>query len=153
MGNICRSPTAHGIFQKLVDDAGLRNQVHIDSAGTHGYYHLGELPHPTTRAAAKKRGYDLTSRAQLFGSKHFSDFDYIVTMGEDNYNFVMNIAENNSHREKVTAFITLCKSFNDKYMEVPDPYSGGPQGFELVLDICEEGCAQLLEEIRKKYSI
>lgn len=150
MGNICRSPTAHGIFQKLVDDAGLHDEIHIESAGTHGY-HIGALPHPTTRKAASNRGYNLVSKAQKFESKHFSDFDYIVTMGEDNYEFAMAIAENNLHREKITAFITLCKSFNDKYMEVPDPYSGGPQGFELVLDICEEGCAQLLEDIRKKY--
>lgn len=150
MGNICRSPTAHGIFQKLVDDAGLHEKIDIESAGTHGY-HTGELPHATTRKAALKRGYELTSRAQKFEKQHLSDFDYVVTMGEDNYEFVMSLAENIDHKNKILPFITLCKSFKDRFSEVPDPYYGGVDGFELVLDICEEGCKHLLENIRKKH--
>ena len=149
MGNICRSPTAHGVFETMVKKAGLQDRIHVESAGTHGY-HIGELPHETTRKVALARGYELKSRSQQFEKKHFSEFDYVVTMGEDNYDLLLRVAEKEEHRKKMIPFITLCKSFKDRHSEVPDPYYGGGQGFELVLDICEEGCEALLEHIRQK---
>ena len=148
IGNICRSPTAEGIFQSLVAKAGLSDQIMIDSAGMSGY-HIGERAHKTSRETAGKRGYDLTSRARQFTKEDFLKFDYILPMDESNIPQLELLAPSEEDKKKIIPFIQLAKSY-PQYADVPDPYYGGPSGFEHVLDICEEGCRSLLEIILKE---
>jgi protein-tyrosine phosphatase len=149
IGNICRSPTAEGIFQSMVKEAGLSDKIKIDSAGSSAY-HIGELPHPTTRETAAKRGYNLQSRARQYTQKDFSDFDYIIGMDESNEDHLNALAPNNSNAE-IISFIDLCPTYKDQFSDVPDPYYGGPKGFDLVLDVVEEGCKILLEKIKQEH--
>jgi protein-tyrosine phosphatase len=146
MGNICRSPTAHGVMDKLLRDAGLAGKVVIDSAGT-GAWHVGELPDSRSRAAAAKRGYDLTHRARKFIATDFDRFDLVIAMDRDNYDSLQRLARGRTH---VPPIRMLC-SFDPgapEGAEVPDPYSGEDDGFEEVLDICERGCNGLLAHVR-----
>jgi len=148
IGNICRSPTAEGIFQSMVDKAGLSDKIKIDSAGSHGY-HVGEPPHATTRSAAAKRGYNLQSRARQYTEDDFEKFDYIIGMDESNEHHLNALAPE-GHTTKIISFIDLCPSYKDRFNDVPDPYYGGPDGFDLVLDVVEEGCEHLLNMIKKE---
>ena len=146
MGNICRSPTAHGVMEKLVREAGLDGQLVLDSAGT-GAWHVGELPDPRSRAAAKKRGYDLTHRARKFTAADFDRFDLVLAMDRDNYDSLQRLARG---RTQVPSIRMLC-SYDPSApegAEVPDPYSGEDDGFEEVLDICERACRGLLQQVR-----
>jgi protein-tyrosine phosphatase len=149
IGNICRSPTAEGIFQSMVEKSGLSDKIKVDSAGSHGY-HVGELPHATTRSAAAKRGYNLQSRARQYTEKDFSDFDYILGMDVSNKEHLCALAPENSKAE-IISFIDLCPTYKDQFPDVPDPYYGGPKGFDLVLDVVEEGCKNLLAKIKKDH--
>ncbi len=148
IGNICRSPTAEGIFQSMVEKAGLDDKIKIDSAGSSGY-HIGELPHPTTQEAAAKRGYNLQTRARQYSEQDFFNFDYIVGMDESNQGHLQALAPDN-HTAQIISFIDLCPTYKNQFPDVPDPYYGGPNGFELVLDVVEEGCKNLLGKIQKK---
>src|SRR6185503_20289802 len=96
MGNICRSPTAHGVMEKLVREAGLDGKIELDSAGT-GAWHVGELPDARSRAAAKKRGYDLNHRARRFIASDFDRFDLVLAMDRDNYDTLQRLARGRSH--------------------------------------------------------
>ena len=148
LGNICRSPTAEGVFRKLVEDAGLADRVVIDSAGTGGW-HAGELPDTRSRAAAKTRGYDLTHRARKFTAADFGKFDLILAMDRSNYENVMQLARGRSNVPP----IKLLREFDKTAAhgaEVPDPYSGDARGFEDVLDICERACRGLLDVVRER---
>jgi protein-tyrosine phosphatase len=146
LGNICRSPTAEGVFQKLVEDAGLSKRVETDSAGT-ANWHQGRAPDPRTIAAAKKRDIDLSKlRARAVKSSDFDEFDYVLAMDEDNLTELQSL--------KPTGFdghLGLFLAFGSQrtYSEVPDPYHGGSDGFELVLDLIEDAAAGLLESIQK----
>jgi protein-tyrosine phosphatase len=148
MGNICRSPTAHGVMEHLLRDAGLSDRVTLDSAGT-GAWHVGELPDSRSRAAAKKRGYDLTHRARKFVAADFDRFDLVLAMDSDNLAVLERLARG---RTPVPS-IRLLRAFDrtaPEGAEVPDPYSGEDDGFEEVLDICERACRGLLEHVRAK---
>lgn len=146
LGNICRSPAAEAVFRRLVDEAGLSDRIEIDSAGTYGG-HAGELPDPRMRIAASRRGYELTHRARPIREEDFDRFDRILVMDDSNYERVHRLAPSRRHAEKIDRMIAFCKT--DRTY-VPDPYYEGHEGFELVLDLLEEGCAALLEEVRRE---
>ncbi|HEX5056342.1 MAG TPA: low molecular weight protein-tyrosine-phosphatase [Gammaproteobacteria bacterium] len=144
MGNICRSPTAEGVFRHYVMRHGLQEHIHIDSAGTHGY-HIGCEPDHRTQAAAKLRGFDLSSlRARRISGSDFEEFDYILTMDRVNYEEVLRKSPP-QHRHKVQLFLSYAEGVREE--EVPDPYYGGNKGFEHVLDLVEAGAAGLLEKL------
>ncbi len=144
-GNICRSVTAEGVFRRLVQDVGLDAHFHIDSAGTQGY-HVGDEPDMRSQHAAKKRGYDLsTLRARKVDKADFERFDLILAMDDDHHRILSRMAPpDQAHKLKmVLSYVKDCT-----HREVPDPYYGGPDGFELVLDLLEKAGAGLLEEMR-----
>jgi protein-tyrosine phosphatase len=146
LGNICRSPTAEGVFQKLVSDAGLSKRIEIDSAGT-ANWHEGRAPDPRTVAAAKKRDIDLSVlRARAVNVSDFDEFDYILAMDNDNLTDLQILKPTN-----YAGYLGVFLAFGSQtqYHEVPDPYHGGNQGFELVLDLVEDAAAGLLESIQK----
>lgn len=149
MGNICRSPTAHGVFQKLIQNEFLEDKIGVDSAGTFAY-HSGERPDPRARAAAVKRGYDLSKiRARKVVSKDFEKFDYVLAMDNDNLVDLLEICEDDK-KEKVQLFLNYSTNKN-KLKDVPDPYYGGLNGFEIVLDLVEDASTGLLEHIKARH--
>lgn len=147
MGNICRSPTAEGVFGRQVASAGLANCIRIDSAGTHAY-HVGHAPDPRSQAAAAARGYELGHlRARQVAQQDFAEFDFILAMDKDNL-AELRLVVPQQYRCKLTLFMDY--SIRRAGSEVPDPYYGGPEGFELVLDMAEDACTGLLTVIKKK---
>lgn len=148
MGNICRSPTAQGVFERLVEQMGLTQHIHIDSAGTHAY-HVGNAPDPRAMAAAHRRGIDITAqRARRVEPADFERYDYILVMDNDNLEHLAPLCPPH-HRHKLRLFLEFVPELADK--NVPDPYYGGPNGFEHVLDLVEMGAEGLLRHIRQKY--
>lgn len=148
LGNICRSPAAEAVLKALVGQAGLSNVVTVDSCGT-GDWHIGHLPDPRMRAHGAKRGYDLRSRArQLDPAKDFEEFDLILTMDDKNYADVIRLAPDGHAKAKVKNMCAYLSTRDEK--EVPDPYFGEAEGFEVVLDILEEACRSLLDELRTR---
>lgn len=145
LGNICRSPTAEGVFAHLVERAGLSHLFEIDSAGT-GSWHVGELPDARTRAHAKTRGLNLTMRARHFTSDDFDAFDHIVVMDHSNRDNVLRLAPNDAAAAKVS-LLRAHDPASPPDAEVPDPYHGGPAGFDEVLDLCFAACAGLLDRV------
>ena len=147
MGNICRSPTAEGVFRRLVEDAGLAEAILIDSAGTHGY-HIGAAPDRRAQETAARRGYDLGGlRGRQVDRGDFARFDYILAMDDDNLTNLLRLCPS-YYQDRVGLFLEYGRKFSLR--EVPDPYYGGPQGFEQVLDLVEDAAAGLLEEIVRK---
>ena len=147
MGNICRSPTAEGVFRKHVIDAGLGERITVDSAGTHAY-HRGEPPDRRAIAAAERRGYSLGGiKARRVRDADFSQFDYILAMDEYNLVALREVADT-STQDKVRLFLEFAGE--TQILEVPDPYYGGSPGFERVLDLVEDASAALLETIRQR---
>lgn len=145
MGNICRSPTAHGVFRHQVHALGWSDLIKVDSAGTHNY-HPGSPPDSRSRAHASKRGYDLSDlRARQVVSEDFDQHDLILVMDHDNLRAVLDRCPP-AHRSKVQRLTTYCTRHNSS--EVPDPYYGGAQGFEQVLDLIEDACEGVLKAIR-----
>ena len=142
MGNICRSPAAEGVFRKMVTDAGREADFYIDSAGTIGY-HAGGRADSRMSAAARNRGYSLESIARRIEPEDFEIFDLIVTMDEDNYRDVTSIDPGNGAR--VVRMCDYCEQHGES--EVPDPYYGGPAGFEKVLDLLEDACSGFLRRL------
>lgn len=147
LGNICRSPAADGIMQHFVKAQGVGDLVEIDSAGTYGG-HAGELPDHRMRSAALRRGYNLTHRSRKFREDDFYDFDRIIVMDDMNYENVCRMAPERKYLEKVHRFVEYTCNYPDRTY-VPDPYYEGREGFELVLDMLEDGCSALLEEIKQ----
>ena len=145
-GNICRSPTAEGMFIRKIAEAGLSRKVLVDSAGTHGY-HIGDPPDPRTRQAAKARGYDLSQlRARRFERDDFERFDLVLAMDEENRAFLARMCQPvNAHKLKLMMEFAL----RHREAEVPDPYYGGPGGFETVLDMLEDATEGLLQSMLK----
>jgi protein-tyrosine phosphatase len=141
MGNICRSPAAEGVFLKAVAAAGREAEFEIDSAGTHGY-HVGHPPDPRMRAAAESRGYRLDSTARRLAAEDFHRFDLIVAMDDDNFENIS--AMSPGGRARIVRMCDYCET--QQATEVPDPYYGGAAGFERVLDILEDACANLLRQ-------
>ena len=150
MGNICRSPTAHGVFQNLVFNESLQKYISVDSAGTYAY-HAGEEPDPRARDAAAKRGYDLSNiKARKVEASDILEFDYILAMDRENMQDLYELCEKHQ-RKKIRLFLDFAKGTRIK--EVPDPYFGGLNGFDTVLDLVEEASKGLLEYIRVKHSL
>ncbi|MCU7958534.1 MAG: low molecular weight phosphotyrosine protein phosphatase [gamma proteobacterium symbiont of Bathyaustriella thionipta] len=146
MGNICRSPTAHGVFEKAVADAGLSDHILVDSAGTHAY-HIGEQPDARSQDTARQRGVDLsTQRARRVDRDDFSRFDYVLAMDEDNYQILYQQCPA-EYRQRLQLFMEYATDRPES--EVPDPYYGGAGGFERVFDMVEEASAGLLNTIQK----
>jgi protein-tyrosine phosphatase len=140
MGNICRSPTAEGVFRYHAEQAGQTERLHIDSAGTHAY-HTGEPPDRRARAAAERRGMSLEGiRARRVTVEDFELFDFIIAMDEDNLERLRHEAPE-EHQAKLRLFLEFGESTE---REVPDPYYGGSAGFERVLDLVEEASRGLL---------
>lgn len=148
MGNICRSPSAEAVMKYLVEKEGLNDKIFIDSAGTIGY-HEGEEADARMKKHAAKRGYDLTSIARQFRLEDFEKFDYIVAMDRENYRDILALPPDGRYRSKV--FMMTDFSENG-YDGVPDPYYGGPKGFEHVLDILEDSTKGLLNKVKKDLS-
>lgn len=146
MGNICRSPTAEGVFRAQAIAAGLEATVFIDSAGTHAY-HVGAEPDARSQLFAAKRGYDLSQqRARQVNANDFVEFDYLLAMDKDNL-ALLQAACPREHRHKLALFMHYAShSFAE---EVPDPYHGGARGFDTVLDYIEDAAQGLIEELRK----
>jgi len=150
MGNICRSPTAHGVFAHLVAEARLSRAIEIDSAGTHAY-HVGEPPDHRAQETALQRGYDLGEiRARKVQAFDCEFYDYLIVMDEENLMDVRALCSTDCH-EKVQLFLSYAE--NASVNEVPDPYYGGSKGFDRVLDLVEAASAGLLEDIRQKRKI
>ena len=146
-GNICRSPTAEGVFRKVVSDAELDARILVDSAGTHAY-HVNEPPDRRARAAAERRGFPLDNiRARRVSSEDFERFDYILAMDEDNL-LILKESAPDEHRYKIRLFLEFV--VGSRATEVPDPYYGGAAGFERVLDLVEEASEGLLETLRRE---
>ncbi len=147
MGNICRSPTAEGVFRRYLSIAGLSGLVTIDSAGTHGY-HLGSPPDARCLAVAAKRRYDLTGiRARRVRDADFAEFDYLLAMDRTNLDYLTEKCPP-GHRGKLRLFLDYAPEA--VHREVPDPYYGGIEGFELVLDLIEQASEGLLHHLRQE---
>jgi protein-tyrosine phosphatase len=146
MGNICRSPTAEGVMRRLLDDAGLADRVHVESAGTGGW-HAGEPPDERATVAARRRGITLEGAAQQVRAADFRDFDLLVAMDRANLRELLAQVPDEDAAEKVR----LLREFDPAAsgdLDVPDPYYGGDRGFEAVLDMVEAACRGLLDELR-----
>lgn len=148
MGNICRSPTAEAVFRHYVEQAGLQEHIHIDSAGTHDY-HIGDAPDLRTQRAAKQRGYDMSQlRGRQVGVEDFGRFDYVLAMDEANLSILRRLRPRDA-----TSHLGLFLEFAEQHREreVPDPYYGGADGFERVLDMVEDAAGGLLKRIRASH--
>lgn len=146
MGNICRSPTAAGVLRHKLEQAGLADRVEVDSAGTHANWHQGEGADPRSRARAQARGYDLSAhRARLVSEEDFAGYDLILAMDRENL-AALEARCAPEHRAKLRRL----SEFGRRHVsdEVPDPYYGGPAGFEHVLDLVEDACDGLIEQLR-----
>lgn len=145
LGNICRSPAAEGIMNHLIEHAGLSRQITCDSAGTSSY-HVGSSPDRRMTAAAHQRGIPLGSRARQFNADDFTAFDLILAMDRDNYVDICALDPDGKYRHKVRLMCDFCT--HHSLREVPDPYYGGAEGFNQVIDLLMDACAGLLEEIK-----
>lgn len=148
LGNICRSPSAEAVFKNMVEKAGLSQGFDIDSAGTSGW-HAGEPADQRMRSHAQKRGYILNSLSRQFDpSTDFDYFDMLIGMDDSNVANMKRMARFTIDRDKLHKMTDFSQDF--QYNEVPDPYYGGSEGFELVLDILEDACRGLLGYLIKK---
>lgn len=148
LGNICRSPTAHAVFRKLVEDEGLASEIEIDSAGT-AAYHVGKHPDTRSMEVARQRGIemmDLRARKVDFGD--FYQYDYVLAMDDENYYNLKEMALP-EHHEKIQMFLDYSAEFDET--EVPDPYYGGQQGFNHVFDLVTSASNGLLQHIKQHH--
>lgn len=146
MGNICRSPTAEGVFNNVIQKMGKADHFLVDSAGTHAY-HIGEPSDSRSQQTARGRGIDLSGiRARKVTPTDFEYFDHILAMDSDNYHILMSISPS-EHQHKVNLFLDYAT--DRKEQDVPDPYYGGPNGFEHVFDLVEEASKGFYQSIMK----
>lgn len=151
LGNICRSPTAEGIFRFLVAEAGLEAELEIDSAGTAGY-HSGEPPDRRARAAGERAGIPVGGQARQFLVADFARFDRVIAMDENNVADLRRIAQSPEQAGK----ISLLRSYDPAAAPnapIPDPYYGDDRGFDEVLKLCRTACEHLLQEIRHEHQL
>ena len=146
LGNICRSPAAEAMMQMLVERNGLADRVVLDSAGTYGG-HSGERSDARMRRAAAARGIDITHRASQVREDDFERFDMIIAMDDNNYEALFRLAPDREAQQKIYRFREFLRH-NPNWSYIPDPYYEGHEGFELVLDLLEDGCSTLLEKLR-----
>jgi len=144
-GNICRSPAAECTFRKLLKDRGLEQKYSCDSAGTIGS-HQGNPPDSRMRQAAQARDCTISGAARMINDQDFQDADLIVTMDDFNFSEVNKLMPDPAFKKKVRPF---CDFVSSADREVPDPYYGGPSGFEKVLDLLDDGCARLLDHLQQ----
>jgi len=150
MGNICRSPTAEGVFSHLVSQAGLDDVIKIDSAGTIGY-HIGNPPDARAAATAKLRGINLSDqRSRIVEQSDFENFDYIIAMDYDNESELHSRCPD-EHKDKIQLFLDYAT--NTSFKEVPDPYYGSGNGFETVLNLIEDASEGLLQHLKNKGAV
>ncbi|MBD2438709.1 low molecular weight protein-tyrosine-phosphatase [Nostoc sp. FACHB-110] len=148
LGNICRSPSAENIMNHLIEQAGLSNSIVCDSAGTSSY-HIGSPPdRRMSAAAAAQLGIQLRGRARQFVKSDFQEFDLILAMDRDNYDNILALDPTGQYHNKVHLMCEFCTRHNLK--EVPDPYYGGIEGFNRVIDLLVDACEGLLQEISKQ---
>lgn len=152
LGNICRSPAAEGVMRHLIEERGLAHCFEIDSAGTYSG-HRGQLPDARMRRHASRRGYNLTHLARPIDSDDFNHFDIIVAMDEGNRRNLMSLAASPEQQDKIVMMGDYIVKLRAHYDYVPDPYYEGAEGFELALDLIEDACGNLLEEIINKKQI
>ncbi len=146
-GNICRSPTAEGVFRAVVEREGLADRFVIDSAGTHGY-HVGDPPDPRAIGHAKRRGYDISGLcARRIAAEDFERFDLILACDHGHRTLLRRLADNAQHG-RIAMFLDYAPELG--ISEIPDPYYGGPAGFEHVLDIVERASAGLLAALKRE---
>jgi len=149
-GNICRSPTAEGVFRHCINREGLSDRFVIDSAGTHGY-HVGDPPDPRAIAVALARGIDMNDlRARLFVAGDFENFDLILAMDKGHHNIIRGLAGKSS-RAKLAMFLDFIPGTGS--LEVPDPYYGDTREFEHVLDLIEQGAEGLLNHLKRQMEV
>jgi protein-tyrosine phosphatase len=147
MGNICRSPTAEGVFRHKVNEAGLEDKIDIDSAGT-AAYHVGHPPDPRAQKAAEKRGFDLSSQqARKVSSADFEKFDLVIAMDSDNH-YELEMICPPGYEDRLQMFLKFAQ--NSRGTDVPDPYYGGSGGFETVLDMIEDAAEGLLQHLQEQ---
>ena len=146
LGNICRSSAADEIFRQLTIARGLEGEFEIDSAGTYGG-HAGDLPDPRMRAAGKKRGYNFTHRSRKVRSEDFERFDLLLAMDDSVYESLSRLSPSVEGLQKLERMADYIPA-HFGYDYVPDPYYEGNDGFELVLDMLEEGCQVLLDRLK-----
>ena len=148
MGNICRSPTAEAVFSHYVENAGVSGQISIDSAGTHDY-HIGDPPDARAQRAAQQRGYDMSRlRGRQVCEEDFRRFDYVLAMDSSNLAILQRIIPPGNVTQP-QLFLEYARHHGER--EVPDPYYGGADGFERVLDMVEDAAQGLLEQIRRQH--
>ena len=148
LGNICRSPAGENIFRHQVVKAGLEDQIHIDSAGTHDY-HPGKVPDQRMAKTLNDRSIKSDGSGRQFKSVDLQKFDLILTMDRENHDNITALDPEGKYRSKIRPFTDFCVQSGHQVPDVPDPYYGGDSGFELVADMLEDGCQQVLAFVRK----
>tara|TARA_B100001059_G_scaffold155604_1_gene155207 strand:- start:18807 stop:19262 length:456 start_codon:yes stop_codon:yes gene_type:complete len=150
MGNICRSPAGENIFRQVVENAGLSDYIHCDSAGTIGI-HSGNKPDTRMSKTIRRRGYKVTGHARQFSLQDFEIFDLILVMDNENHKNILKLADTEEKRAKLKMFTSFCLQHH--HHEVPDPYYGGDTGFQLVADLIEDGSNGLIEQLKKELDL
>jgi protein-tyrosine phosphatase len=148
LGNICRSPSAEGIMNHLIQQAGLEGQIICDSAGTSGY-HINEPPDPRMTAAARRQGIPLTGHSRKVESADFEQFDLILAMDRDNYRTLLARDRTGNYHHKVHLMCNFCERSPET--EVPDPYYGGSDGFDHVIDLLLDASSGLLAHVKQEF--
>lgn len=142
---------AEGAFRRMLEGVGLTEKVYVDSAGTHSY-HIGAPPDTRSQATAQRRGVDLRGlRARRVTLADFAEFDYVLAMDRDNYENLLELCQDAELRQRIQLFLDFAPDLPER--EVPDPYYGGPTGFERVMDLVEEAAQGLLIDIRERYRL
>mgnify|MGYP005695873697 CR=1 FL=1 len=153
LGNICRSPTAHAVFQSMVSKQNLTSQIYIDSAGT-GDWHLGHAPDLRSTEAAALKGYDMSSlRSRLVTSKDFAVFDYVIAMDKSNLSNLRVMCPTDFQGDLRLFLDYARQSDHLDRCEVPDPYYGQEDGFPFVLDLIEDASIGLLDHIKSRMDL
>lgn len=150
LGNICRSPSAENIMNHLIEQANLSESIVCDSAGTSSY-HIGSSPDRRMTASAAKRGIMLRGKARQFEQSDLEDFDLILAMDQENYRDILSLDPQGKYRDKVKLMCDFASNHRER--EVPDPYYGGPEGFNKVIDLLLDACDGLLQHVVKTYNL
>ncbi|MBD2128907.1 low molecular weight phosphotyrosine protein phosphatase [Microcoleus sp. ZQ-A2] len=150
LGNICRSPSAENIMNHLIEQAGLSDSIICDSAGTGGY-HIGAPPDRRMTTAALRRGIELKGQARQFQKSDFESFDLILAMDRENYRDILSLDPTGKYRDKVRLMCDFATHHGER--EVPDPYYGGPEGFDKVIDLLLDACEGLRQHVVQTYEL
>ncbi len=145
LGNICRSPMAQTVFEKIIEEKGVVDKFEVDSAGLHGW-HEGDKADPRMKKHAEARGYDITHRSRPIRKEDFDKFDYIVGMDDQNMQALYQLARSEEHKAKILRMTDFLQEISAD--TVPDPYYGGEEGFEYVIDLLEDACEGFYLEIK-----